>query len=134
MTLSAEPDPKPIPVPAIWIEPVDIDVDGIALVGSRLNRAAPDNFLQALVGRDLPVDGYGAALPVGLGAGIRDQSCPEDDAVAGWVTGRHACGEGIGGESWRRLKGEVTTEGVAERQESCGLEKGSSVHVAVVAF
>ena len=47
-------------------------MDGMALVGSRLNRAAPDNFLQALVGRDLPVDGYGAALPVEFGAGIGD--------------------------------------------------------------
>ena len=36
----------------------------MALVGSRLSRAAPDDFLHALVGRDLPVDGYGTALPV----------------------------------------------------------------------
>ena len=93
--------PEAVEVPALGLEPVDLDVQRVGLVGPRPGHARADHAREALVVGHLPLHGDGDRRQASARRHVGSEARPEHDVLGQRVARSHPQGEGIAPDQLR---------------------------------
>ena len=95
------PGVETVVVPAVRIEPIHLDVDGVAELRQGEGFSLADYLGEGLVPGNLPLDPDGLGVQPATGERVGGKPGPEHGPVGFRVSRGHAQGEGVGGKTGR---------------------------------